>query len=195
MSNLNLLQRDCTQGNSAKKERRRGFVPGVLYGKEVSNLLFEIGEMELAREIAAQGQHGMINYSIGNSNGSALLKEVQRDPVTHKIIHIDLEEVDENRMIESEVPIHYTGEKFLGKRGAVLQKEKGVVRVSCKASSLPKAIDIDVSQAVTGSVFRYGDLEVGEEISILDDIKGVIASVSNEKRLVAELEEEEVNDN
>ena len=193
MNDLKLNKRKCAKGHSAKRERKHGLVPGVLYGKEVSNLLFEIGELELSREISASGEHGMVNYNLDGSNGSALLKEVQRDPVSHKIIHIDLEDVEKNRKIESEVPINYIGEEWLSKKGAILQKEKATVKVSCKASELPKNFSIDVSMASSGAVYRLSDLEIGEEISIVDDIKSVIASISNEKRLVAELDQEDIN--
>lgn len=191
LSNLNLKKRENKTSHWAKKERKQGRVPGILYGKGLSNLLFEIGELELCREISSSGEHGMINYILDGSEHRALLKEVQRDPVTHKIIHIDLEEVDGNNVIQSEVPIQYIGEDYINKNGGVLQKEQGSVKISCKADELPKSIKIDISKGGVGSVFRYADLEIGEELSILDDIKGVIASISNEKRLTSALGEEE----
>ena len=64
MNNLNLIKRENKTSHWAKKERRAGKVPGVLYGKGVSNLLFEIGELELCREISSTGEHGIINYNI-----------------------------------------------------------------------------------------------------------------------------------
>ena len=189
MNSLNLEKRENKTSHWAKKERRAGKVPGVLYGKSTSNLLFEIGDLELNREISSAGEHGIINCNLDGCNHTALVKEVQRDPVTHQIIHIDLEEVSQDETIQSEVPIQYVGEEWLAKSGAILQKEQDLVKVSCKANQLPKSIKVDVSNGKLGSVFRYNDLEIGEEISILDDIEGVIASISNE-RLVPESEED-----
>lgn len=190
LNSLNLAKRENKTSHWARKERRAGMVPGVLYGKGISNLLFEIGELELSREISSTGEHGIINCNIDGCDHTALLKEVQRDPVTHKILHVDLEEVSEDKTIQSEVPIQYVGEEWIAKSGAILQKEQELVKVSCKADKLPKSIKIDVSKGGLGSVFRYADLEVGEEISIVDDIKGVIASISNEKRVTLESEED-----
>lgn len=194
LNNLNLTKRENKTSHWAKKERKLGKVPGVLYGKGVGNLLFEIGELELSREIYSTGEHGVINYSLDGSDHIGLLKEVQRDPVTHKIIHVDLEEVQGDNIVQSEVPIQYVGEEWISKRGAILQKEQDLVKVACRVDELPKSIKIDVSKGGLGAVFRYADLEIGEEISILDDVKGVIASISNEKRLVSELGEEEKED-
>ena len=195
MNNLNLKERSIKTGHIARKERNRGLVPGVLYGKKVGNLLFEVGELELGKEISHTGDHGIINFDFNGISQQAILKEVQRDPVSHKIIHIDLEEVSSNEMIQSEVPIQFMGEEWLNRKGAVLQKEKASVKVNCRADRLPKSIKIDVSQGTLGSVYRLSDLEVGEELSIVEDIKSVIASISNEKKLTSDLQAEEIENN
>jgi large subunit ribosomal protein L25 len=151
-----------------------------------------VGELELGRELSSTGEHGILNFNFNGKEEKALLKEVQRDPVSHKVIHIDLEEIGANKEIQSEVPIQFVGEEWLNNKGAVLQKEKAVVKVSCKPDRLPRAIKMDVSKGELGSIYRLGDLEVGEELSIIDDIKTVVASISNEKRLTSQLSEQEM---
>lgn len=194
MNNLCLKERNLGKGHNAKRERKEGYIPGVIYGKKMKNLLFEVSDLELAREISSVGDHGMLNFTINGSEEKALIKEVQRDPVSHKIIHIDLEEVSGNEEIQSEVPIQFVGEEWLNNRGAVLQKEKMVVKVNCRADELPKSVSIDVSQGKLGDLYRFGDLELGCEISIVDDLQGVIASISNEHKLVSDLQVEETVD-
>ena len=191
MNNLCLKERNLSKGHNTKRERREGLVPGVIYGKQINNLLFEVGALELAKEISSVGDHGMINYTMNGNEEKALIKEVQRDPVSHKIIHIDLEEISGNEEIQSEVPIQFVGEEWLNSRGAVLQKEKVVVKVNCKVDELPKSVKIDVSNGKLGDLYRFADLELGSEISIVDDLKGVIASISNERKLVSDLKAEE----
>ncbi|GAB6170381.1 50S ribosomal protein L25/general stress protein Ctc [Clostridium carnis] len=186
MSNLQVNKRNESIPNSAKKARRAGKVPGILYGKAINTLMFEVGELELGREISAQGEHGILNFNIEGEEHKALVKDVQRDPVSHKIIHLDLEELQGNQKIISSVPIHYVGEEILTKRGIVIQKEKDSVRVECSADSLPKYINIDIKSSQVGSVYRYGDLEVASEISIIDDLSTVIASISFERKTVSD---------
>ena len=102
MSNLEMNKRFIDVPNSAKKARRNGKVPGVLYGKKMNNLLFEVGELELCHEIAANGEHGVLEFSLDGEGHRGLIKEVQRDPVTNKIIHLDLEELKgKNKIISS----------------------------------------------------------------------------------------------
>ena len=190
MSNLELNERNCSISKSAKKARRNGKIPGVLYGKQMKNMLFEVGELELGHEVISVGEHGVINVSLEGKERKALIKEVQRDPVSNKIIHLDLEELSGKSSITSNIPIHYVGEEYINKRGTVLQKEKDSVKVQCPIESIPKYIDINIGDGMVGKVYKFGDLEVASEISILDDLNSVIASVSYERKTVAENNEE-----
>ncbi|MCF0148676.1 MAG: 50S ribosomal protein L25 [Clostridium sp.] len=186
MNSLNLNKRDESIPNNAKKLRREGKVPGILYGKKINEFLFEVGELELCREISKNGEHGVISFGLNGEDYQALIKDVQRDPVTHKIIHLDLEELDENKKITSNVPIYYEGEGYLNKKGMVLQKEKDSVKIECTANNLPKYIKININDSNNGYVYRAGDLEVASELSIIDDLNTVIASVTYERKTVSD---------
>ena len=176
MSNLEMNKRPIDVPNSAKKSRKNGKVPGVLYGNKINNLLFEVGELELCHEIGINGEHGILEFNLDGESHRGLIKEVQRDPVTNKIIHLDLEELNGKNKVISSVPIHYVGEEYLNKKGIVLQKEKDSVKVECSIESLPKHINFNIGNGNVGSVYKFGDLEVASEISILDDLNSVIAS-------------------
>lgn len=184
MSNLEMNKRPIDVPNSAKKSRKNGKVPGVLYGNKINNLLFEVGELELCHEIGINGEHGVLEFNLDGESHRGLIKEVQRDPVTNKIIHLDLEELNGKNKVISSVPIHYVGEEYLNKKGIVLQKEKDSVKVECSIESLPKYIDFNIGKGNVGSVYKFGDLEVASEISILDDLNSVIASVIYERKTV-----------
>ena len=126
MSIIQLNERDCSIAKSAKKCRRRGKIPGVLYGKNINNFMFEIGEMDLVDEVTANGQFGVMNVNYNGKEHKALIKEMQRDPVTNKIIHLDLEEVSAGEKVISTVPIHYIGEEYINKKRNCSTKRKGL---------------------------------------------------------------------
>lgn len=191
MGELKIKERNKVN-HGGRKARAKGLVPGVLYGKNINNFMFEISSLELDREVCNVGEHGILNVEFNGDSKQVLIKEVQREPVNHEIIHIDLEMIAKGEKIETEVPIQYVGEKLLTKKGAVLQKEKDSVKVSCDSASLPKSVKLDVSRGINGSVYRLDDIEVASEISILEDLNSVVASISNEKKLVAELVEQEL---
>lgn len=177
MEELILNKRIKNSSNSAKKERKHGLIPGVIYGKKLGSMMFEIGEMDLVNELCITGEHGVVNFNLDGYTGTAIIKDVQKDSLTHKVMHIDLEEIYGNENIVAEIPINFNGKDFLSEKGVVLQSQKDSVKVSCKPEDLPKSIDIDVSKAQIGSVYKLSDLEIGSEISIMDDLSTVCASV------------------
>jgi len=188
-------EREKNARHSARKNRRDGKVPGILYGKNLKNLMFEVGELELNSEINRIGEHGVLDITINGDNHNVLIKEIQREPVNHKIIHIDFEELYENSRVITEVPIKFIGEKAINKNGGILQKERSSVKLQCKASKIPKLIQVDVSNLSVGDAYRVADIEFGEEISIIDALNLVLATVATVNKYgedtedTAELEE------
>jgi large subunit ribosomal protein L25 len=179
MENLSAVSRVKKTAHEAKKERRNGKVPGILYGKNISNMLFEIGEMELSKELIKTGEHGIVNINIDGEEHMALIKEIQKDPVNRKFMHIDLEELTNDTVVTTEVPLLFVGEDMVRRNGGILQKERNKVKVQCKGGSIPKSINIDVSALSFGDTYRLADIEFSNEISILDDKNTVIAAVAD----------------
>lgn len=186
MSILELNRRNEQIPNSAKKSRKNGKVPGIIYGRAIKNMMFEVGEIELVNEINSIGEHSVVNVNLDGENHKVLIKEVQRDPATRKIIHLDLEELKGKSKITSVVPIHYIGEDYINRKGIVLQKEKDSIKVESPIDDIPKYINIDISNGDVGSVYKIGDLEVASEISIIEDLNSVIASVIYERKTVSD---------
>ncbi len=191
MDEIVLNKRLNKTANAVKQKRREGKVPGVVYGKKLGSLMFEIGEMELVEQLSRTGEHGVLRFDLDGYNGTAVIKEVQKDPVSHKVVHIDLAEVSRYGMLETEVPIKLEGKEFLSTKGIVIQTQKDYVKISCKAQDIPKSIDVNVSNAKLGSVYKLSDLEVGSEISIIDNLSTVFASVVTRQFIATENSKEE----
>jgi large subunit ribosomal protein L25 len=179
MEILNAVSRTKRTAHEAKKERRNGKVPGVIYGKNMTNLLFEIGEMDLVKELSRTGEHGIVNINIDGKDHMALIKEVQKDPVNRKFMHIDLEELTNDTVVTTEVPLYFVGEDKVKRNGGILQKERNTVKVQCKGGSLPKSINVDVSGLSFGDTYRLADIEFSSEITFLDDVNTVLAAVTD----------------
>lgn len=177
---MEFLKCDVREKNcrhSASKERRSGKVPGVLYGKNIKNVLFELAYMELNNAINKNGEHGELDINLNGDNHKTLIKEVQRHPVNHNIIHIDLEELSDNKYFITDIPVAIHGEGYVKSKGGIIQREKNSVKVQCRGEDIPKAFDVDLSKLSLGDTFRISDIEISKEISILDDINGVIVSI------------------
>lgn len=180
MEKLNLNKREKISAHSARKERKKGFIPGILYGKKLNNMMFEISDMELIKEISHNGENGILNIKIDENEYSTLIKEVQREPVTRKIIHIDLEQVPDGKIVQADVPLIFTGTNELHNKGGILQKEKNKVRIECKSDQIPKGIYADVSELSIGDKYRISDIETACEITFTEDLSTILARVTDE---------------
>lgn len=177
MGILQAVERQKSSNHHAREERRKGFVPGNLYGKNINNILFEIGNLELEEEMSKRGENGIINITINGGNHKALIKEIQKDSVNHKIMHVDLEELSDDTVCVSEVPLLFSGENYVMKKGGILQKSKSKIKIKCSADKLPKNIEVNVSGMNIGDTFRISDIEVADEITLLDEIDSIVAGL------------------
>ncbi|MHC1682333.1 MAG: 50S ribosomal protein L25 [Clostridiaceae bacterium] len=176
---LNVKVRQKNTRHSARAVRRNKCVPGVIYGKGIANTLFEISELELKHELINNKGHGILNINIDGNLHKALIKEVQRDPVTKEVLHIDLAEVNPNAQITSEVPIVYHGEEKLLKSSGYIQRERETVRVKCKPDKLPSQIDINIANLRQGDVIRLCDVELGADVVCAEDVNSIVALITN----------------
>lgn len=189
MENITLHKRNKKTLHEAKKERRQGLIPGIIYGKNINNMMFEIGELELNKEITRSGEHGVLSVSLDGENHKTLIKEIQRDPVHHKITHIDLAELSENTIVQTEVPIVFNGEDLIMKKGGAVQKEKANIKVQCKGESIPKCINVDLSKLNIGDSYRIGDIEMSQDIGFIENLNSIIASITKNKKPSEDKEE------
>ncbi|MCX0382415.1 50S ribosomal protein L25 [Clostridium perfringens] len=196
MENLQVNQREKKTRHSSRQCRRKGLVPGVIYGKGINNFLFEIGELELNHALSVTGEHGLLSINSQEGSLNTLIKEVQRDPVTRRVLHIDLEKVEGNEEIETAVPINYVGEEYINKLDAVLQKNLDSIKVKCSPSNIPKGVNLNVGRAKPGDQFKIADVEFGNEITVVDDLNFIVASVSYDQKIITqEVVDQEVAEN
>ncbi|EJP6473291.1 50S ribosomal protein L25/general stress protein Ctc [Clostridium botulinum] len=175
MEKLFVEKRICKNNNKIRKEGR---VPGIIYGNNLNNLMFEVGEIELNSIISHIGEHGVTDVNYEGKDYKVLIKEVQKDPVKKNVIHIDLENVtNSSNLINAEIPILFSGDKLIIKKGGVVQKEKSSIKVRCPEDKLPNNIMIDLSKYDIGKTFRISDLELGEDITFMENLDSTIASI------------------
>lgn len=183
MEELNLNKRINTVGQNARQERRFGKIPGVIYGEEIGNELFYVDSLALAKELSVSGEHGVLTFSFdGKKKGTAVIKEVQKNSLGNKVIHIDLEEVAANAKMHTELSIKVTGKGVLESKGLIFQTQRELIKVACTAENLPKDVELDISNGEAGRVYTFKDLNLGQEVSVMDDLSTVIGSISEDKK-------------
>ncbi|KOF55969.1 MULTISPECIES: 50S ribosomal protein L25 [Clostridium] len=191
MENLKAEIRNKHGRSVSRKERSSGKIPGVLYSKNVGNIMFDVDEAELNNRISITGEHGFLNIALNGENYKGLIKEIQREPVNHKLIHIDLEDLNGSGKIVSEIPVIFEGEDAIKSKGCVTQKFKNSIKVKCTGDNLPNNVVFDISNMTSGDSLRVCDFEFSKEIAVVDELDTILLSVSDSGKNYGDVELED----
>lgn len=171
---LNVAERAQTGRSASRRLRKANRVPAVLYGKHTKPESLSIEGPEFIRLLKSVGDRAVLIELQRSSNGQAdkplsFLQEVQRDPMTDKFLHVDLQEVKSDEKFEIRVPVHLVGESFgVKNQSGVLEIASHALRVRVLPKDLPEAIVIDVSELKVGETFKVGSLKAIPGVEFLD---------------------------
>jgi large subunit ribosomal protein L25 len=186
---LTVQERTRLGSPETRRLRKQGFVPGVLYGRgEPISICVE--ERELRRALTgAGGLHSILDVQIDGKGSShaSILKDYQVDKVRGFVTHVDLQEVHLDRPITAAVSVHLLGgDEAPGVReGGVLSQPLREISVEALPLEVPEHIDLDVSHMEVGATLRIADISVGENVTLLDDLETVVATVTAPTREIA----------
>ena len=191
---LQVTERDADQVGSrrARRLRREGMVPGVLYGKGDARAIL-VGERDLRTVLTGpSGLHAIVDVVIEGQKTPhhAVLKEYQRHPVRGTLTHVDFHEVRLDRPIQATVSVQFIGESPGAKQGGVVQQVTRELRVEALPTAVPEHVEADISALEVGGTVRVADLPAIEGVAYLDDPETVLANCSI-PRGITELEEAE----
>ncbi len=189
---LNVQTRAESGKGAARRIRRAGRVPGVLYGGEAAPVLVSAEAMEAWRLFNAISVENTILHLVvdGGEPERALIREIQTHPFLPKLLHVDFLRIQRGKPIEVQVPISLQGvPDGVRTEGGVLDLVVHDLAVKCVPSKIPEVIALDVTAMKIGDVLRAGDLEMPEGVENLVDPARTICSVAP-PRVMAEDEDE-----
>jgi len=177
MSEINLKaeKRSDFKRSTSRQLRKSGFVPGVYYIHGGDNIAIKAPELSL-RPVISTTESRVINLDIDGEIRQCILKDVQFDPVTSKLIHFDLLGLKAGEKIRVEVPVKLSGNPIGIKEGGLLQFIMHKLEINCLPQNLPSHIDLEVSGLGIGDSIKVSDVKL-ENIEFLDDEHAVIVSV------------------
>lgn len=183
MNNKTIAANIRTADMKANRVRKQGYVPGIVYGQEHQTTPIMIEGKSLNRLLKEAGENVFFEIAMENDMRSVRLREVQRDPVTKDIIHVDAQVVNKDQRIKVNVPIRIEGSSDTDRRGIALQRQKDTVQVEGLAEHIPTHINVLVKGLEQGGSIRVGDLEISEELSIIDSRDDLVLSAVKNSRL------------
>jgi len=164
---------------SAKKIRKKGGVPGNIYGPGINrniNVRFEEKEINHFLKSHSIGSKTIVN--LDNNNLLCVIKSIQYDPISNKPIHIDLYATSEDKQAKVNVPVVFKGKEQLALNHLVLQVLEDEIGIQGALKDLPEMIAVDVASMADGSIITAKDLSLPENVRLLVNQDKVIARIT-----------------
>lgn len=172
----------------ARRTRRAGKVPAVVYGHGEKPLHISLPSLELAAAIRKGGANQLIAIEVTDGTRELVIpKDIQRDPLRDEIVHADLLIVRRGEKITTDIQLSFTGEV---EKGGLVVHELTAVSVEAEATHIPESIEVDLEGLAIGSQRLVSEITVPEGIVILTDGDQTVATVSEPRGEATEDEAE-----
>ncbi len=175
---LEVEKRDGTGSKASRLLRREGRVPAVLYGHGEENEHLSVPAIQVESLIR---HHSKTVELAGAVKDTALVSEVQWDPLGIEVLHLDLIRVNLKELVEVTVPIQSFGEAEGTRQGGVLIENTHEVDIRCPAGSIPEFIRLNVAELQLGGNMSASDLELPEGVELVTSPDTTVAHIEEAK--------------
>jgi large subunit ribosomal protein L25 len=177
---LNANKRDVSSKSEKNKLRNSGKVPGVFYMRDHESLPLYVNEKEINPLVFTSDTH-IISLTVdGSGEHECIIKDVQFDPITDKVLHFDLLGLTKGETFQLEVPVRLKGNPVGVKEGGIIQHIIHKLEIECLPKDIPQHIDIDITDLKIGDAIHVRDLKL-ENISFVTSEGAVIVTISHPK--------------
>jgi len=172
--------------NDARRLRREGMIPAVLYGAGLAPLTIAVDPKQMKRILGSESGHNSIfDLVAGGDSGKAMIVDWQADPVKGVLLHVDLKRIAMDQLLTVSVPISLKGEAPGVKiQGGILEQMLREVEIECLPADIPAHIEGDVSKLGFGETIRVSDLPRTDKIKYITDGNQAVAHVTAVKEVV-----------
>jgi len=165
------------RSGKAKKSRREGFVPAVVYGRGVESTPIQFGNKDIVKVIKENGSRTTVRIKIGEEMKIGIIKDIHFDPVTSEMQHLDIQLVDKDEIVNWEIPITFSGREQLKSKRLFLETSLSQIKVTGKVSDIPDFVNIDVSEKEANEDITIADLNLDSTVKTVRPANTILAVV------------------
>lgn len=189
MNNISMdVQLRNTVGNgSASRLRNNGYIPGVVYGKDMEATPIQIESSVLFHNIRNYGQNTVYNITLNNQNIPAVIQDIQVDPLKREFLHVDLHRVSLNEEREAQVPVKIVGKSKHERLGAVFTQQIDEITVKGLPQDIPEYIQVNISDMKVGECLKAGDIVMPDNLQLVNSPDEVIGSLTPSQPITDDL--------
>jgi len=190
-------KREIIGKNASRRLRMEGMIPAVIYGAREATVLLNLRKKEIFKILKSEaGETTIFQISFDSKMRDAMIKELQRDPVTDEILHADFIQIKMDKTVRISVPVVTVGEAVGVKtEGGFVDLMTREVEVECLPKDIPEHIEVDISDLHLHQSLKVEDIAPVEGVEILsapDTILVLVEAPSKEEEIEVEEKEEEV---
>src|SRR6476469_7015165 len=174
--------------NEARRVRKSGLVPAVLYGAKQDPVSVSLDPKQVSKILhSASGHNSIFELALDGERTQAMIVDWQYEPIKGALLHVDLKRIAMDQKLTVSVPIVLKGEAAgVKQQGGILEQILREVEVECLPGDIPSAIEADVSELVFGKVLRVSDLtHDAQKIHFISDANQPVAHITTVKEEVA----------
>jgi large subunit ribosomal protein L25 len=175
------LQAEARNAAPTKGERKQlraqGKVPGVVYGKKVSQTSIAIDHKELL-SLLRSNPHAIVEVDLPQwGKQPVMITEVQRDPISRQLLHVDLHQINMDEPVNTTVRLEFTGEPVGVQEGGILQIQHHEIAIRCLPVHIPSSIQVDVTQLAIGTNLLVSEVMLPASIELKSEPTDVLATI------------------
>ncbi|MDR2477059.1 MAG: 50S ribosomal protein L25 [Treponema sp.] len=193
MSQVVLSARNRQKNGSAeaRRIRRGGRIPAVLYGRSGSSISIDLDAQEFSRGVKRISESTIVKVEVEGKSYEAFVKDTQRNIIDGNILHVDFYEVESGVALRAKVSIHLQGNPIGVREGGMLESPLHEIEVECLPKDLPERIDIDISGLKVNQSLHVRDIPLSEGVRLISAVDQVVALVKFAKAEAAATAEAE----
>lgn len=170
-------QRTHLNSSGLRNLRKSGILPGIVFGRNTENEMIQISTIEFERWLK-QGAVGFIELQLeGRDPLTVLLEDLQRDPITRDLLHVDFQQVQTNEVVRTKIAIKFKGTPIGTKLGGSVQTQCEFIEVEALPRHLPDTIEFDISGMEIGETVLVKDVELPSEVTVISGDNELLVSV------------------
>lgn len=186
---IDVQKRERVGKGGNREARRNGLIPGVVYGGGKDSVPIQLDRksfVEMMKKSDSENPIFLLKLGTGQER-HAILREIQKDPVSRMVIHLDFQRVDMNQKVHVTVPIELKGVAYGVKtEGGLIDFVTREIAVECLPGNIPAHIDLDVTDVHVGQHVEAGALQLPEGVTLFDSPEKVILSLTHARAEEAE---------
>ncbi len=180
---LEVSRREGAGKGPARKLRQQGKVPAVVYGGHRETVPITV-DRKAVTELIQKSEHGVRSIFLLKMSGTdqqrhAMIKDIQIDPITRKMTHIDFIRVLMDEVVRTTVPVHLNGTAIGVKEGGLLDFQVRDLHVECLPNAIPDKIEVDISELGMHQYLRISDVKIPDGVKVFDDPDRVVVGVTH----------------